>query len=57
MRELQEQLRSTPRLQDLHFWIEELRVSLYAQELKTLGPISAERLEQRVAEIDAWLTR
>jgi len=55
--QLQEQLRSTPRLQDLHFWIEELRVSLYAQELKTLGPISAERLEQRVAEIDAWLTR
>ncbi len=54
---LQAQLRSTQRLQDLHFWTEELRVSLYAQELKTLGPISAERLEQRAAEIDAWLTR
>jgi ATP-dependent helicase HrpA len=55
--QLQAQLRSTQRLQDLHFWTEELRVSLYAQELKTLGPISAERLEQRAAEIDAWLTR
>ncbi len=51
------QLRGTPLLQDLHFWIEELRVSLYAQDLKTLGPVSAERLELRAAEIDAWLTR
>jgi ATP-dependent helicase HrpA len=60
-RRLQQQLcaqqRSTPRLQEFLFWIEELRVSLYAQELKTLGPVSAERLELRAAEIDAWLTR
>jgi ATP-dependent helicase HrpA len=55
--QLSAQLRCTPRLQDLYFWIEELRVSLYAQDLKTLGPISAERLEQRAAEIEAWLTR
>jgi ATP-dependent RNA helicase HrpA len=51
------ELRWTPKLTELRFWIEEYRVSLYAQELKTLGPISAARLEQRAAEIDAWLGR
>jgi hypothetical protein len=30
---------------------------MYAQELKTLGPISAARLEIRAAEIDAWIGR
>jgi ATP-dependent helicase HrpA len=44
-------------LDDLQNWIEEYRVSLYAQELKTLGPISSARLEQRVADIEAWLNR
>jgi ATP-dependent helicase HrpA len=51
------ELRWTPKLTELRFWIEEYRVSLYAQELKTLGPVSAARLEQRAAEIDAWLSR
>jgi ATP-dependent helicase HrpA len=51
------ELRWTPKLAELRFWIEEYRVSLYAQELKTLGPISAARLEQRTAEIEAWLSR
>ena len=51
------ELRWTPKLTEFRFWIEEYRVSLYAQELKTLGPISAARLEQRAAEIDAWLRR
>jgi ATP-dependent helicase HrpA len=51
------ELRWTPKLADLRFWIEEYRVSLYAQELKTLGAISAARLEQRAAEIDSWLSR
>jgi ATP-dependent helicase HrpA len=46
-----------PQLEELHAWIEEYRVSLYAQELKTLGPVSAARLTARAAEIDAWLTR
>jgi hypothetical protein len=32
-------------------------VSLYAQELKTLGPVSAARLEQRAAGVEAWLAR
>ena len=31
--------------------------SLYAQELKTLGPISAARLQARAAEIEAWISR
>jgi len=44
-------------LDDLQCWIEEYRVSLYAQELKTLGPISAARLQARVADIEAWISR
>jgi len=46
-----------PELDQLRAWIEEYRVSLYAQELKTVGAISAVRLEQRAAEIEAWLAR
>ena len=46
-----------PELEELRFWIEEFRVSLYAQELKTLGPVSAARLSARAAEIDGWLMR
>jgi ATP-dependent helicase HrpA len=51
------ELRWWPQLDELQQWLEEFRVSLYAQELKTLGPISATRLHQRIAEIDAWLQR
>jgi ATP-dependent helicase HrpA len=51
------ELRFIPELEDFRGWIEEYRVSLYAQELKTPGPISAARLEQRAAEIVAWLAR
>jgi ATP-dependent helicase HrpA len=50
-------MRWIPELDELKFWIEEYRVSLYAQELKTLGPVSAARLEQRAAEIEAWIER
>ncbi|HZW80198.1 MAG TPA: DUF3418 domain-containing protein, partial [Candidatus Deferrimicrobiaceae bacterium] len=46
-----------PELDELQNWIEEYRVSLYAQELKTLGPVSSARLEQRAADVDAWLDR
>jgi len=56
-KQLGAELRWTPMLDELRFWIEEYRVSVYAQELKTLGPISAARLQQRAAEIDAWLNR
>jgi ATP-dependent helicase HrpA len=51
------EIRWVPQLDELHAWIEEYRVSLYAQELKTLGPVSAARLSARAAEIDAWVTR
>jgi ATP-dependent helicase HrpA len=51
------EMRWIPELDELQNWIEEYRVSLYAQELKTLGPISATRLEQRAAEIEAWIAR
>jgi ATP-dependent helicase HrpA len=51
------ELRWIPELDDLHNWIEEYRVSLYAQELKTLGPVSAARLEARAADIENWLRR
>ena len=51
------EMRWTPQLPELRFWIEEYRVSLYAQELKTLGAVSAARLEQRAAVIEAWLSR
>jgi len=51
------EMRWVPQLDELHAWIEEYRVSLYAQELKTLGPVSAARLAARSAEVDAWLTR
>ncbi len=46
-----------PELQDLGHWIEELRVSLYAQELRTRGPVSTQRLEERAAAIERWLAR
>jgi ATP-dependent helicase HrpA len=51
------ELRRLPELDEMRLWIEEYRVSLYAQELKTLGPVSAPRLQQRAAEIAAWLKR
>jgi ATP-dependent helicase HrpA len=54
---LEAELRWTSTLDELRFWIEEYRVSLYAQELKTLGPISAARLNDRAADIEHWLQR
>ena len=55
--QLDAELRWTPKLDELRFWIEEYRVSLYAQELRTLGPVSAARLKERAAEIEAWIRR
>jgi ATP-dependent helicase HrpA len=40
-----------PRLEDYRWRIEELRVSLFAQELKTPYPVSFKRLEKRWREI------
>jgi hypothetical protein len=50
-------MRWLQQLDEFHAWIEEYRVSLYAQELRTLGPVSAARLTARAAEIEAWITR
>jgi ATP-dependent helicase HrpA len=46
-----------PALADLAWWLEEYRVSLYAQELKTARPVSAPRLARLAAEIEDWLRR
>jgi ATP-dependent helicase HrpA len=46
-----------PALEDLDWWIEEYRVSLYAQELKTARPVSAPRLSRLADDIEAWLRR
>jgi ATP-dependent helicase HrpA len=35
-----------PRLDEFRWWLEELRVGLFAQELKTPQPVSAKRLEK-----------
>jgi ATP-dependent helicase HrpA len=51
------ELRWIPQLDELRMGIEEYRVSLYAQELKTQGPISAPRLLARAAAVEAWVTR
>jgi ATP-dependent helicase HrpA len=49
--------RRPPELEGLRLWIEEYRVSLYAQDLKTVGPVSAARLAERAAALEAWLAR
>ena len=51
------EMRWQPELDEFRFWIEEYRVSLYAQELKTVGPVSAARLGVRAAGLEAWLAR
>ncbi len=38
-------------LDEFGWWLEELRVSLFAQQLGTREPVSAKRLERRWAEI------
>jgi ATP-dependent helicase HrpA len=42
-----------PRLDDFGWLLEELRVSLFAQELRTPQPVSVKRLEKAWAQIDA----
>jgi ATP-dependent helicase HrpA len=51
------ELRHPPELCELRLWIEEYRVSLYAQDLKTAGPVSAARLLERAAALEAWMAR
>ena len=35
-----------PRIEEIHWWLEELRVSFFAQSLKTAFPVSIKRLEK-----------
>jgi ATP-dependent helicase HrpA len=55
--ETRAELRHPPGLPELRQWIEEYRVSLYAQDLKTVGPVSAARLAERAASLEAWIAR
>ena len=40
-------------LEDFGWWLEELRVSLFAQQLGTLAPVSTKRLERQWQELVA----
>jgi ATP-dependent helicase HrpA len=51
------ELRHPSELDALRLWVEEYRVSLYAQDLKTVGPVSAARLVERAAALEAWVER
>jgi ATP-dependent helicase HrpA len=42
-----------PRLDEFAWWLEELRVSFFAQELKTPQPVSVKRLEKIWAQAHA----
>ena len=55
--EVRAERRWLPELDEFLAWIEEYRVSLYAQELRTLGPVSAARLAARAADLEAWIRR
>jgi ATP-dependent helicase HrpA len=44
---------AAPALEDFRWLLEELRVSLFAQELKTAAPVSVKRLQQQWAALDA----
>ena len=46
-----EQGKRDPRLDELRWTFEELRVSLFAQELKTAYPVSLKRIEKRWREL------
>jgi len=48
---LKAQGQDDPALETFRWQLEELRVSLYAQELKTPEPVSVKRLAKRWAEI------
>jgi ATP-dependent helicase HrpA len=39
-------------LEELAWMIEEYNVSIFAQELKTAGPMSPKRLEEKIREIE-----
>jgi len=48
--------RAGPETGQLRWMIEEFRLSLFAQELRTLGPVSAKRLDAQLAKARAETT-
>ena len=42
----------TAEIEAYHWLLEEFKVSLFAQELKTAIPVSKKRLEKKLAEIE-----
>src|SRR5205085_38819 len=42
-----------PRLDEFRWWLEELRIGLFAQELKTPQPVSVKRLDKIWAQVFA----
>ena len=46
----------TPRLQEFRWLLEELRVSLFAQELRTRRPVSVEAAGEGMAHLRNWPT-
>ncbi len=50
-RQADEQGRADPRLDEIRWLIEELRVSLFAQEIGTDGPVSLKRIDKRWREL------
>ncbi|VAW45868.1 ATP-dependent helicase HrpA, partial [hydrothermal vent metagenome] len=43
---------NTPELMELRWWIEELRLSLFAQPMKTLKPVSVKRIEKMMKNLE-----
>lgn len=39
-------------LEELYWLLEEFRISIFAQEIKTEGPVSAKRLQRKIEELD-----
>ncbi len=55
--QLSSELRWLPQFDQLCRSVEEYRVSLYAQDLKTMRPVSSVRLTEQAVEIEDWLRR
>ena len=47
--------KKTVAIEEFHWLLEEFKVSLFAQELKTAVPVSAKRLGQKLSEITRML--
>ena len=48
-------IRLSPEAYQYRWMLEEFRVSLFAQQMKTRLPVSAKRLEQQWQQVQAWM--